>query len=213
MSSIFVNNSLNGTKIGQVRWSDCFHWSILLSAINFMTLDSWSDIPEFGCICGIQFCFQSWGEPDNSWYTILAADNDGEFAFEFVHLKESLFLSNAISYIFPVWSEHLWTSPLDHICYKIILHHISNQLYLLEHSDNKILKWLSCVWRPIEDSCLLTCIIYFLQETSLLLGNLIDVLEEVNLATMELLNLTSAGFVLESKTCVFSLFYSCTFLS
>ncbi|CAO2166460.1 unnamed protein product [Urochloa humidicola] len=38
-------------------------------------------------------------------------------------------------------------------------------------------------------------------ETSLLLGNLIDVLEEIKLAKMELLNLTSAAFVLESQTC------------
>ncbi|PUZ60001.1 hypothetical protein GQ55_4G088400 [Panicum hallii var. hallii] len=38
-------------------------------------------------------------------------------------------------------------------------------------------------------------------ETSLLLGNLVDVLEEVKLAKMELLNLTSAAFVLESQTC------------
>ncbi|CAL5039313.1 unnamed protein product [Urochloa decumbens] len=38
-------------------------------------------------------------------------------------------------------------------------------------------------------------------ETSLLLGNLIDVLEEIKLAKMELLNLTSASFVLESQTC------------
>ncbi|CAO2178187.1 unnamed protein product [Urochloa humidicola] len=38
-------------------------------------------------------------------------------------------------------------------------------------------------------------------ETSLLLGNLFDVLEEIKLAKMELLNLTSAAFVLESQTC------------
>ncbi|CAN6163512.1 unnamed protein product [Urochloa humidicola] len=38
-------------------------------------------------------------------------------------------------------------------------------------------------------------------ETSLLLGNLIDVLEEIKLAKMELLNLTSAAFILESQTC------------
>ncbi|RLN13431.1 hypothetical protein C2845_PM09G17810 [Panicum miliaceum] len=38
-------------------------------------------------------------------------------------------------------------------------------------------------------------------ETSLLLGNLVDVLEEIKLAKLELLNLTSAAFVLESQTC------------
>ncbi|KAG2612731.1 hypothetical protein PVAP13_4KG303800 [Panicum virgatum] len=37
-------------------------------------------------------------------------------------------------------------------------------------------------------------------ETSLLLGNLVDVLEEIKLAKMELLNLSSAAFVLESQT-------------
>jgi hypothetical protein len=68
-----------------------------------------------------------------------------------------------------------------------------------------VLKWLSCVQRHIEEPCLLTRIIYFLQETSLLLGNLVDVLEEVKLAKMELLNLTSAAFVLESQTCVLSI--------
>ncbi|KAF8658966.1 hypothetical protein HU200_058804 [Digitaria exilis] len=43
------------------------------------------------------------------------------------------------------------------------------------------------------------------QETSLLLGNLIDVLEEMKLAKMELINFTSVCFVLESKTCQLSL--------
>ncbi|XP_062178997.1 uncharacterized protein LOC133883639 isoform X2 [Phragmites australis] len=38
-------------------------------------------------------------------------------------------------------------------------------------------------------------------ETSLLLGNLIDVLEEIKVAKIELPNLTSAAFVLESQTC------------
>nr|AIN39839.1 hypothetical protein [Zoysia matrella] len=38
-------------------------------------------------------------------------------------------------------------------------------------------------------------------ETSLLLGNLVDVLDEIKFAKMKLLNLTSAAFVLESKTC------------
>ncbi|KAG2607132.1 hypothetical protein PVAP13_4NG199100 [Panicum virgatum] len=37
-------------------------------------------------------------------------------------------------------------------------------------------------------------------ETSLLLGNLVDVLEEIKLAKIELLNLSSAAFVLESQT-------------
>lgn len=37
-------------------------------------------------------------------------------------------------------------------------------------------------------------------ETSLLLGNLIDVLEEIKLSKLELVNLTSAAFVLESQT-------------
>jgi hypothetical protein len=52
----------------------------------------------------------------------------------------------------------------------------------------------------------------------LLLGNLIDVLEEIKLAKMELLNLTSAAFVLESQTCVLSfsstfyLYYWCDFV-
>ncbi|KAL5199467.1 hypothetical protein ABZP36_020670 [Zizania latifolia] len=38
-------------------------------------------------------------------------------------------------------------------------------------------------------------------ETSLLLGNLIDVLEEIKIAKTELLNLTSAAFHVESQTC------------
>lgn len=45
-------------------------------------------------------------------------------------------------------------------------------------------------------------------ETSLLLGNLIDVLEEIKLSKFELLNLTSAAFVLESQTCKLSLHLS-----
>ena len=66
-------------------------------------------------------------------------------------------------------------------------------------------------WKAIEESCLLTCIFHFVEETSLLLGNLIDVLEEIKLSKFELLNLTSAAFVLESQTCMLSI--SSTFLS
>ena len=61
------------------------------------------------------------------------------------------------------------------------------------------------MFKDIDESCLLTCIIYFLQETSLLLGNLVDVLEEIKLAKIELLNLSSAAFVLESQTGVLSI--------
>lgn len=60
-------------------------------------------------------------------------------------------------------------------------------------------------WKAIEKFGLRTCIFYFVQETSLLLGNLIEVLEEVKLSKMELLNLTSAAFVLESQTCMLSI--------
>ncbi|XP_021306058.1 uncharacterized protein LOC8082273 isoform X2 [Sorghum bicolor] len=45
-------------------------------------------------------------------------------------------------------------------------------------------------------------------ETSLLLGNLIDVLEEIRLSKLQLLNLTSAAFVLESQTCKLGLHLS-----
>jgi len=45
-------------------------------------------------------------------------------------------------------------------------------------------------------------------ETSLLLGNLIDVLEEIKLSKLQLLNLTSAAFVLESQTCKLGLHLS-----
>jgi hypothetical protein len=47
----------------------------------------------------------------------------------------------------------------------------------------------------------------FVQETSLLLGNLVDVLDEIKFAKMKLLNLTSAAFVLESQTGLFSIPY------
>ena len=39
----------------------------------------------------------------------------------------------------------------------------------------------------------------------MLLGNLVDVLEEIKLAKIELLNLSSAAFVLESQTGVLSI--------
>ncbi|TVU08131.1 hypothetical protein EJB05_41519 [Eragrostis curvula] len=42
-------------------------------------------------------------------------------------------------------------------------------------------------------------------ETRLLLGNLVDVLDEIKFAKMKLLNLTSAAFVLESQTCQLAL--------
>ncbi|KAL6603848.1 hypothetical protein ACP70R_044209 [Stipagrostis hirtigluma subsp. patula] len=42
-------------------------------------------------------------------------------------------------------------------------------------------------------------------ETSLLLGNLLDVLDEIKFAKMELRNLTSATFVLESQSCQLAL--------
>ena len=99
-----------------------------------------------------------------------------------------ILIKNSISYAFLVWTEHLWTNC---ICLSIVI--------------PKFLKWLSCVQRHVEESCLLTCIIYFLQETSLLLGNLVDVLEEIKLAKIELLNLSSAAFVLESQTGVLSI--------
>jgi hypothetical protein len=44
-----------------------------------------------------------------------------------------------------------------------------------------------------------------LQETSLLLGNLIDVLDEIDDAKGELLNLTSADFGVDSHAGVFSI--------
>uniref|UniRef100_A0A0A9F090 Knl1 C-terminal RWD domain-containing protein n=1 Tax=Arundo donax TaxID=35708 RepID=A0A0A9F090_ARUDO len=49
-------------------------------------------------------------------------------------------------------------------------------------------------------------------ETSFILGNLIDILEEIKFAKAELLNLVSAAFVLESQTCQLGLrlcFMSC----
>ena len=99
-----------------------------------------------------------------------------------------ILIKNSISYAILVWTEHLWTNC---ICLSIVI--------------PKFLKWLSCVQRHIDESCLLTCIIFFLQETSLLLGNLVDVLEELKLAKIELLNLSSAAFVLESQTGVLSI--------
>jgi hypothetical protein len=65
-----------------------------------------------------------------------------------------------------------------------MLHHISNQLYLFTNTHY-----------------------LFVQETSLLLGNLVDVLDEIKFAKIKFLNLTSAAFVLESQTGLFSIPY------
>lgn len=77
MSGIFVSNSLNGTKIGQVRrWN--WHF-LILHLRNPVTLYLWSGISKFECICGIQFCIQSWGNPKSQWLKIIAEDDNGEF--------------------------------------------------------------------------------------------------------------------------------------
>jgi hypothetical protein len=47
------------------------------------------------------------------------------------------------------------------------------------------------------------------QETSLLLGNLVDVLDEIDDAKGELLNLTSANFSMDSQTGLLSIPYFC----
>jgi hypothetical protein len=82
ISSIFVNNSLNGTKIGQVGCADSVMF--LLCRINLVTLCSWSDISKFGCTSGIQLSLQSRGKPECYWFPVVAEEDDSEFIFRSV---------------------------------------------------------------------------------------------------------------------------------
>jgi hypothetical protein len=89
-----------------------------------------------------------------------------------------------------------------------MLHHISNQLYLLDTEAFNHGHGCHVLQLLYQSSVLCTNMHHlFAQETSLLLGNLVDVLDEIKFAKMKLLNLASAAFVLESQTCLFSLSY------